>query len=151
MGRLNKKLALKENTKSKSKLDETHSKLTPNVMENLLLRFPGVGEGIFRELDNQTLTKCKEVGRCWKKFLGQNKLIPTRKIMKYHKNHQEFIHQWKAVMLRVSQNTFEHLAFSVEKFYTNYTKRLQFQHSPLHIAAEHGSFHLFKFAYDRHC
>ena len=110
MGRHNKKLELKENTKSKSKLSETYSKLTPNVMKNLLLRFPRVGEGIFRELDNQTLTKCKKVGRFWKKYLGQKKLISTRKIMKYHRNHQEFIHQWKSVMSRVPLETFKRLA-----------------------------------------
>ena len=70
------------------------SNLEPKEMENFLLRFPGVAEEIFKQLDNQTLTKCKEVDRTWRNFLDQNKLMWTRMIQKYQKNHVQFKENW---------------------------------------------------------
>ena len=49
------------------------SRLEPKVMENFLLQFPTVSEEIFKQLDNESLIKCKKVGRPWKNFLDQNK------------------------------------------------------------------------------
>ena len=70
------------------------------TLENFLLRFPNVFEKIFKELDNQTLTKSREVSKSWKKFLGQSRLIYMRKIMKYHKIHVQFMEDWQVAELR---------------------------------------------------
>ena len=46
-------------------------------MEELLLRFPYVGEEIFDRLDEKSLGICKKVCRSWKKFIED----PTQKFM----------------------------------------------------------------------
>ena len=100
-----------------SELTSMPSYLEPKETEKFLLRFPKVAEEIFKQLDNQTLTKCKEVGRSLKNFLDQNKLISTRMIMKYYKNHVDFKDNWKLVMVRVSLETLKQLATVTEEFY----------------------------------
>ena len=91
------------------------------ILENFLLRFPNVFEKIFKELDNQTLTKSKEVSGSWKNFLGQCRLIYMRKIMKYHKNHVEYMEDWQLVMVKMPLETLKQVAAMVEEFYTRRT------------------------------
>ena len=52
-------------------------------------------------------------------------------------------------MKRVPFETLKLLAMYVEDFYMSNPKRIKFQHSPLHIAAEHGFLSLFEFIYER--
>ena len=59
-------------------------------MEEFLSRFPGVAQRIFNQLDDQHLTKCKEVSRFQCKFLEEDKLLWKRMIKKYGANHVEF-------------------------------------------------------------
>ena len=40
-------------------------------MEEVILRFPHLGEQIFESLSNEDLIKCKEVGRSWLRFIEQ--------------------------------------------------------------------------------
>ena len=39
-------------------------------MEEIFLRFPHIGEQIFGEIDNRTITKCIEVTKSWQTFLS---------------------------------------------------------------------------------
>ena len=39
-------------------------------MEEIFLRFPHIGERIFEEIDNRTITKCREVTKSWNTFLS---------------------------------------------------------------------------------
>ena len=121
------------------------------TLENFLLRFPNVFEKIFKELDNQTLTKSREVSKSWKKFLGQSRLIYMRKILKYHKNHVEYMEDWQLVMVKMPLETLKQVAAMVEEFYTRrtLTPRIEFQHSPLQIAADYGSHQIFELFHER--
>ena len=56
------------------------------MMEEFLERFPEVGEEIFKQLNNQSLAKCKEVSRSQFKFLEENKVLWRRMIEKYSVN-----------------------------------------------------------------
>ena len=116
-------------------------------MEEFLVRFPGLGEKIFDQLDNQSLTKCKEVSRSQCKFLDENKLVWKRTIEKYTANNVEFKDFWKLVTEKVPAQIVKELALANEQFYTFRPHRLehQHQHSPHHIAAESGSLSLCKF------
>ena len=47
-------------------------------MEEVLLRFHQIGKKIFEELDNQSLTKCREVNESWRGFIDGEKTVPFR-------------------------------------------------------------------------
>jgi hypothetical protein len=50
-------------------------------MEQIInIGVPHIGEQIFEELDNQSLTKCREVCNFWKKLID-NKNIPWNRIL----------------------------------------------------------------------
>ena len=68
------------------------------TMEEFIARFPVIGQEIFNQLDNQTLTKCKEVSRDLNQFLEDDRLVWTRIIKKYDASHVEFKDAWKLVV-----------------------------------------------------
>ena len=115
------------------------------MIESILLRFPVIGQKIFKQLDNQNLTKCKEVCHSWGYFLNEETLVWLRMLQKYDKNHVEFQEDWKKVTTKVPSETLKNLAIATEQFYTFCSKRLEFQHSPMHIVSERGIFSLCKF------
>ena len=47
-------------------------------MEEVLLRFHQIGKKIFEELDNQSLTKCREINKSWRGFIDSEKTVPFR-------------------------------------------------------------------------
>ena len=49
-------------------------------MEEVLVRFHQIGKQIFEELDNQSLTKCREVNESWRGFIDGEKTISFRMI-----------------------------------------------------------------------
>ena len=49
-------------------------------IEEIFLRLPHVGEQILEELDNQSLTKCREVSKYWKNFIDNQKIKYIRMI-----------------------------------------------------------------------
>ena len=58
-----------------------------SAMEEVLLRFSHLGEGIFDLLDEKTLQKCRKVGRTWKRFIEDpnQKLLWIQIIKKHEK------------------------------------------------------------------
>jgi hypothetical protein len=116
------------------------------VLKSHLERFPNLGLEMFNNLDNQNLTKCREVSRSHRKFLEDEKLLWTRRLTKYYVDHPEFKKEWKLVMKKVPIEIVKELALAVEQFYTQqpYETRLNYQHSPHHFAAVRGSLSLCK-------
>ena len=51
-------------------------------IEEIFWRFPHIGCKILEELDNQSLVKCYEVNKWWKKYVGGQKTVFIRKIQK---------------------------------------------------------------------
>ena len=47
-------------------------------MEEVFLRFPHLAESLYENLDDQNLSKCREVGRSWNSFIDNNDLLWTR-------------------------------------------------------------------------
>ena len=115
------------------------------VMENFLLKYPLIGHQIFDQLDNKNIAKCRWVSRPWYTFLDKEKLVWIRKLEKYNGNHnQRFKEHWKLAVKNSPVEIVIQWVVAVEQFYTFRPKRLEFQHSPLHIAAERGNLLLFK-------
>ena len=81
--------------------------------DNFLLRFPGIGQDIFNKLDNQNVTKCKEVSHFWNNFLNESKFVWIRIIHTYQDNHIEFKEDWKLVLTRIPLETAKELAIAV--------------------------------------
>ena len=52
-------------------------------MENFQLRFPDVGEEIFKELDNESLTNYRIINKHWKNALDANKCLWFRIIQNF--------------------------------------------------------------------
>ena len=52
-------------------------------MEEVLLRFCHIGKQIFEELDNGSLTKCREVNESWRGFIDVEKIVPFRIIKSF--------------------------------------------------------------------
>ena len=55
-------------------------------MEEILWRFPHIGEQTFKKLSNENLVKCKTVGRTWYHFIDNEKFYKQR--VRYE-NHQK--------------------------------------------------------------
>ena len=47
-------------------------------MEEVLLRFPHIGEKTFKKLSNKNLAKCKTVSKTWNKFITNEKFYKQR-------------------------------------------------------------------------
>ena len=44
-------------------------------MEEVILRFPLLGRQIFEKLNNQSLVKCRIIGKTWKSFIDNEKFL----------------------------------------------------------------------------
>ena len=90
-----------------------------NVYEDLCLRFPSVAESIFKELDNQSIVKCKEVSGVWRTFLQAPKFLIMRKIQKTVETRRIFRNVWKLVGNNISTNEILQLEVATAEFYSN--------------------------------
>ena len=52
-------------------------------LEEIFRRFPHIGELIIEQLDNQSLTKTREVNRWWLSFVDNEKCLYIRKIQEH--------------------------------------------------------------------
>ena len=55
------------------------------IMEEILLRFPHIGEILFDLMDNITLANCRKVCRTWKGFIENQKNFWIRIIVAYER------------------------------------------------------------------
>ena len=87
--------------------------------EEFLSRFPGLGEDIFKELNDKSLVNCKRVCRTWDSFLVDQKFILVRKIRKATGLSSEFRQLWK-LFPTSEQFTSEDLQTALLKFFENF-------------------------------
>ena len=50
-------------------------------MEDIFLKFPHIGEQILEQIDNKSLTECREVNNLWMEYIDNQKL-PWIRIIK---------------------------------------------------------------------
>ena len=127
-------------------------------IDEIMIRFPILFQGILNELDNKSLTKCRKVNKEWQIFIDNERFVLFRKIQKYHRNMEEFSEQWKKVTQNASKETIRELSVAVHNFFKvklaccslhwDKRKRKKEQWSPLHIAAEQGHLELSKYIID---
>ena len=62
-------------------------------MEEVLVRFHQVGKRIFEELDNKSLTKCREVNESRRGFIDDEKTVPFRIIKSLTNVHESYLNK----------------------------------------------------------
>ena len=62
-------------------------------MEEVLVRFHQIGKRIFEELDNTSLTKCREVNESWRRFIDDEKTVPFRIIKSLTNVHESYLNK----------------------------------------------------------
>ena len=115
--------------------------LTSSKMESIFSKIPNIGDKIIRELDNQSLVKCKEVQKSWYNFINTEKILWFRMIQNYIGVDNEFLTAWRTVLKKAPADFVSHVAITTQKFYE---KPKIPQISPIHVAASHGNLYLFQ-------
>ena len=105
-------------------------------MEIIFNRFPNISKAVFGELDNNALVRCKEVNQNLWSLLNNQKIQWIRMIQKQVGKVYENSESWRKVLLKAPTEIVREFAFAVHK--GNYYE------SPLLIAAEFGSLHLWQ-------
>ena len=117
-------------------------------MEEIVMRFPVIAQQILEQLDNQNLTKCREVDKTLCSSIDKDRLIWTRMIKNYIKDNNFFRKSWNLVMKKVPVKYLEDLALTTQKLgtvYDWYDMVYEYQRCPHHIVAACGSLSLYKF------
>ena len=102
-------------------------------MDEVLTRFPHVGEQIFANLDDQNLAKCREVCDPWMTFLDNEKLIWIRIIMSHIEATNSW--NWQKFFSSTSISMVCKIAIRMQHFYKfECTSGIVKEMSPLHFA-----------------
>ena len=97
-------------------------------MDEVLIRFPVIGQKIFKGLDNKNLAKCRNVSKFWQHFLDNDSLLWKRRIEKYAQNQVKFNENWKLVTSKVPLKILKKLAIATENFFTGHNSCLKSQY-----------------------
>ena len=121
-------------------------------MENILKRFPHLGELTLNNLDNKSLINGKKASRDVSKFLENEKFFWIRILKRYHRNFVRFEESWREVIKKPSFEMVKQLAVTVQNFFQlypviNYLESNQV--APIHIAAAQNNVDLYKFIYEK--
>ena len=84
-----------------------------SIMDNVLLRFPHLGESIFEQLDNESLAKSREVCDFWRIFINDQKLPWIRMIKSYIK----VLDPWQELIKISRVETLQEMACTVHQYY----------------------------------
>ena len=112
-------------------------------MEEVFLRFSHLAESIFENLDNQNLSKCREVGQSWKSFIDGNTLVWIRIQKEYplSKNKFTFLDS-----LSIKHNRFVYLKNQYKM--DSMKEMLKEIQSNLHLAALTGQTEIFEVLFE---
>ena len=85
-------------------------------MEEIITRFPHLGEQIFDQLNRKNLQKCRKVEESWKIFIDRQKFPWIRVI----KKHLKLDKDWKEVVQRSNVEIVKNLASAVFDHFFGY-------------------------------
>ena len=110
-------------------------------MEIIFAKIPDLGEKILKELDNQSLVKCKEVQRSWYNFVIEEKVLWVRMIQNNIGDENEFLTTWRKVLRKAPVDVVTHIAIATQLLPAKYKERVI---SPIHVAADDGDLDLYQ-------
>ena len=91
-------------------------------MEDIFIRFPQISELVLKNLDNQSLVKCRLVSRKLKTCIDEEKILWLRIIQKYYEDLDRYPcsefprKMWKMVLDKTPTETIKELAITVHQF-----------------------------------
>ena len=106
-------------------------------MDNILQRFPDIGEAIFCNIDDKSLVTCKKASETWKSFIEKQKLIWIKMIEKHIGKWNTFSDDWKKVISKTPTHMVRRLALTVEEFCQN--EKFKKKYCPLFIATNQNN------------
>ena len=121
---------------------------TPTI-KTMLSRFPSLAQDIFKELDNKSLIKCRQVSVQWQNFIDNQKFNWIRRMHKSNGSMDEFCMQWKLIFRNTPIDCVKELSAVVLQFFKDDISRSERQYSPLHVTADKGLLELSKFIIER--
>ena len=89
-------------------------------MEEVFLRFLHIGEQVFKQLDNENLTKCREISKSWEDFIDNQKLPWIRMMKKYQLElefNKKILEEWQKFVKSYNVVTLQKIAIKVERFF----------------------------------
>ena len=113
-----------------------------SVIDVMIARFPHVVTDIFKELDDKTLTTCRNVSRLCCDHLDSEKFLWVRR---YRKNMGISYPHWNKVLKNTPVEFVKEFSVSIQQFFKEDASRNDFYWSPLQIVAEQGNFELCKY------
>ena len=132
------------------------------TLDTLCEKFPVLGEMIFNNLDDQTLTKCKEVSREIMSFLDNNIFYWIRVIKGIDKNPGRYSsgflkgynnkkEAWDITLNKTPIQIVKPMALAVQEYIKTHCAFSLYStdHSPLHFAAYFGLFDICKYIIEK--
>ena len=86
-------------------------------MDELIKRFPSLAQDVQKELDNRSLSKCKEVSPLWNDSVDNQKEIWIRRIRLRSEKFEEFRTLWNAVISKTPVERVKALGLAVQKIF----------------------------------
>ena len=117
-------------------------------LDEMMLRFPHILQAIFKELDDKSLTNCRNVSRACCDFIDDEKFYLVRKIQNYV-SMKNFLKQWQKVLRNTPTENIKKIFVTVKQFVEYDLSRYKLQWSPLHIAAAQGHLELCKYIIEK--
>ena len=102
-------------------------------MEEVILRFPLLGQQIFDSLSNEDLVKSKKVSRSWQDFINNQKFPSIQKIGALSKLP---ISHWQMIFQQINHEVVTEFSQIVSKFFHDHPKEIK--HTPMHFIAIKG-------------
>ena len=117
-------------------------------MDELSLRFPHVFQQIVDNLEDKSITNCREVSSLWYFSIDNQRTPWIRGIKKYIQCSNPMQKLWKKVLYRTRVATVKELACAVHEYYTkppnrNISKKKCDRLTPLHFAGMTGNLDIF--------
>ena len=121
-----------------------------SILDEMMLRFPHIVRDIFKEVDNKSLTNCRNVSRACCDFIDDEKFYWVRKIQNYV-SMKNFMNQWRKVLRNTPTENIKKIFVTTKQFveYDLTYYRYIVQWSPLHIAAAQGHLELCKYIVEK--
>jgi ankyrin repeat protein len=115
-----------------------------SIIDVMIARFPHVVTDIFKELDDKTLTTCRNVSRLCCDYIDSEKFLWVRIIQSYRKNIGISYPCWNKVLKNTPIELVKEFSVSTQQFFKEETSRNDFHWCPMQMFAEQGNLELCK-------
>ena len=87
-------------------------------MDEVIHRFPMIAKDILENLNNITLTESRGVSKLWCHFIDDQKTPWLRRIRVHIKSNNQFLDDWKKMIVKAPVKVVKELAYATEKIFT---------------------------------